>query len=266
MEVLVLSPAALYKRTVKALRDLTGFAREVVGLEEFGVGIVENPREYVRWLAKRVDEGTAEDALLTLVGGSGALVVRVGGDTYHVLIGPAYRSEESVKAALAHELAHMLQHQLKLFPKDVPRPAGAVRSVLLPLEVGAEELVLRELPEIGKVRIRMAQEEAREWRRTGDPILDLENALVAVPIRLAARRLGLDTSVQEPSIEDPELRKVREKLVKLARGVDPWDQSDVERYTRKSVSILLDWLLDQDRHHSTSDSNNRKPSSEFKRR
>ncbi|WP_457614551.1 hypothetical protein [Methanopyrus sp.] len=265
MKVIVLSPTTLYERTVKALRYLVGFARKVVGLEEFGVGVVENQREYVRWLAERVDEGTAEDALLTLIGGSGALVVRVGGDAYHVLIGPAYRSEESVKAALAHELAHLLQHRLKLFPEDVPRPAGAVRSVLLPLEVGAEELVLRELPEIGEVRIRMAQKEAQEWRRTGDPILDLENALVAVPIRLAARRLGFDASVQEPPIEDPDLEKVKEKLVKLARDADPWDQSDVERYTRKSVSILLDWLLDQDRHHSISDSNNRKPSSELRR-
>ncbi|WP_456482593.1 hypothetical protein [Methanopyrus sp.] len=266
MDVLVLSPAALYERTVRALRDLTGFARKVVGLREFGVGVVENAREYVRWLAERVDEGAAEDALLTLVGGSGALVVRVGRDTYHVLIGPAYRSEESVKAALAHELAHLLQHRLKLFPEDVPRPAGAVRSVLLPLEVGAEELVLRELPKVGEVRIRMAREEAREWRRTGDPILDLENALVAVPIKLAARRLGLRTPVREPPIDDRELMEVKEELVELARDVDPWNPSDVERYTRESVSILLDWLLDQDRHHSTSDSNSRKPSSELRRR
>ncbi|MEO2240661.1 MAG: hypothetical protein ABGY09_01170 [Euryarchaeota archaeon] len=255
VRVTVLFPRSMERRVLSALRDLTPFLRETVGVEELGLGTVEEPREYARWVAHRVSDHVAEEVLHALFGNAGALAVRVDEFEYHVIVGPAYGSQRFLRAGLAHEFAHIFQHRMGLFPSGLRAPAGAARSVLLPLEVGAEELVLRRLPEVGEDRIELARREGSEWRRTGDPLLDLENALITAPVNLALRRLGREPRVPEPRVDDEEVSAARRRLVRSAARVDPWDREQVREYVEWASGWLLRWLSDRDypRHHSTSD-------------
>jgi len=253
VHVTILFPEPLERRVLSALRDLTAFLRNTVGVREVGVGTVENPPEYVKWLEERVGGHVAEEAFQALTGRSGALAVRISESEYHVIVGPAYESRRFLRAGLAHEFAHILQHRLGLFPRGIRAPAGAARSVLLPLEVGAEELVLRDLPDVGEARIELARREGREWHRTGDPLLDLENSLVAAPVNLALKRLGEEVRVPEPEVDDEEISKVRDRLVRAAAETDPWDRDQVREYVEWATGVLLRWLADQRRHQSTID-------------
>ncbi len=225
----------------EAMAELTGFAERVVGLEEIGLGTVEDVESYLSWVSERTGPGVADDMYLSLKGAAGAITVRIDEDEFHILLGRAYSRTDEVKAALAHELAHIRQHLEGLFPYGLRYPSGATRAVLLPLEVGAEELVIRELPDVGLERVRMASREAERWERTGDPAVDLDNSLVSVPVALAFERLGMQVKIKHPEVEEP-YRTVRDALVRTARTVDPWDRREVEAYCRWAAAAVADMI------------------------
>ncbi len=234
----------MWRPVAEAMTRLTRFARETVGLEEIGLGTVENPEEYLAWASSKTGPGVVDDIYLSLKGAAGALTVRIDRDEFHIVLGGAYRDRDEIEAALAHELAHIKQHTEGLFPYGLKYPAGATRAVLLPLEIGAEELVLRELPEIALTRARMATREARRWERTGNPAVDLDNSLVSVPITLAFERIGLDAKIPQPEVDEP-YATVRRTLVRAARTTDPWNRKEVEAYCRMAAAEVAELLT----HH-----------------
>ncbi len=234
----------MWRPTAKALTQLTNFARKTIGLQEIGLGTVENPEEYLRWASTRTGPGVVDDIYLSLKGAAGALTVRMDHDEYHIVLGGAYRNDEEVEAALAHELAHIKQHTEDLFPHGLKYPAGATRAVLLPLEIGAEELVLHELPEVALTRARIASREAKRWKKTGNPAIDLDNSLVSVPITLAFERLGLEAKIPQPKVDEP-YATARRTLIQTARRTDPWDKEEIETYCRKAAALVTELLT----HH-----------------
>ncbi|WP_457620500.1 hypothetical protein [Methanopyrus sp.] len=138
----------------------------------------------------------------------------------------AARDFQEVKASLAHELAHVLQFEHGVMPVGGLPP---LRALALPLEVGAEELVLRELPDVAVRRLEMGLRYVTE-RRTDDPLSELERSLALEPLKLAAERLDVPLHVPEVEPERPEVAKVKRRLLRSVRRVDPWSPLEVQRY------------------------------------
>ncbi|WP_457614714.1 hypothetical protein [Methanopyrus sp.] len=138
----------------------------------------------------------------------------------------AVRNFQEVKASLAHELAHVLQFEHGVIPVGELPP---LRALALPLEVGAEELVLRELPNVAVRRLEMGLRYVTGCQ-IDDPLSELERSLALEPLRLAAERLDAPLHVPEVKPERSEVAEVKERLIRSVRRIDPWNPLEVQRY------------------------------------
>ncbi len=157
----------------------------------------------------------------------------VSGGTAVVTL-PARGDLTQVKLSLAHELAHVLQAERGVLPGDRVPP---LRALSLPIESGAEELVLKTIPGSIDRRIEMGLELVRRMSPR-DFLTDLERSLVLEPVRMAAERLGVRAEVPEVEPVRRSARRVKEELVRAAEEVDPWDPLAVRRYVEDALAAV----------------------------
>ncbi|MHC1580318.1 hypothetical protein [Methanopyrus sp.] len=184
---------------------------------------------------RELPEGLKPEARVTLVSCrrrlEGPRTIVSGGTVVITL--PAEGDLTSVKLSLAHELAHALQAERGVLPGRVP----PLRALSLPLECGAEELVLKFIPGSVGRRVEMGLRLVRRMVPR-DFLTDLERSLVLEPVRMAVERLGERVSVPRVEPVSRRARKVREELVRAAREVDPWDPLSVRRYVEDARAIV----------------------------
>ncbi len=170
---------------------------------------------------------------LAVKGAPGPPRLVLEGDTASVTLSPT-GSITDVKATLAHELAHV-KHFETVPP---PREALRLRALSLPLEVYAEELVLREAPDIAVKRLEIGEKALVDPHPVRNLIHDLERCLVLEPLRIAAERTGSKLDVPTIGPFHPEVESAKKELVREARKTDPLDPLALREYLLKAKSVI----------------------------
>ncbi len=155
--------------------------------------------------------------------------LRIEGDTAAVVLSPT-GSITDVKATLAHELAHVKHFE------SVPPPPGSLgsRALALPMEAYAEELVMREAPDVAVKRLEIGEKVLVDPHPVRGLLQDLERSLVLEPLRIAAERTGSGLNVPIVGAIHPEVEEVKKRLVREARRTDPLDPFSLREYVVKA--------------------------------